>query len=439
MTGGSGYKDKFAELSNYIDLLIDAICVVNEEGRFQFVSAGGERIFGYTPDEMIGRQMLELMHPDDRQRTMETVARIMGGEHKVDFENRYVRKDGSVVDILWSARWSETEQIRVAVARDITRRKRAESMQAALLATSEAAHVAADLADLYRRLAQIIIDLIPARGFALAEVTEGRAQLVYQQPGLSRGDELKELATQVVAQQRGRLSPSRTSAVNLLAAPLPVDYGLNAALLLQSDKAVGFSQADLDLLTRLSEHVAAAIERKQLQTRLQEMASFDQLTQLANRHLLQDRVQRALTRAERGGGMLALLYIDLDDFKQINDALGHAAGDEILKQAAGRLLTAVRRVDTVARVGGDEFVVLLEDAGSKAAIKAIAEKIRITLNEPFTLHGKSLTTPPSIGIAVFPGDGDTDQQLLISADNAMYLAKNAGGNRVSFCPQHRSD
>lgn len=102
---------------------MDAICVVDKTGRFEFVSAGAERIFGYTPEEMIGMQMLELVLPEDRERTLATAKEIMDGRFKVDFENRYVRKDGSIVDILWSARWSEDHQQRVAVARDITKKK----------------------------------------------------------------------------------------------------------------------------------------------------------------------------------------------------------------------------------------------------------------------------------------------------------------------------
>lgn len=424
------YKDKFSELGNYIDLLLDAICVVDEQGHFQYVSAGGERVFGYTPDEMIGRQMLDLMHPDDREHTLRTVAQIMSGVRKVDFENRYLRKDGSVVHILWSARWSESDQIRVAVARDITRQKRAEATQTALLAISEAAHVAADLPDLYQRLQKIIIEFIPSQGFAIAELADDRVQLVHQQSDTDCVDELEELSARVIAQQQAQLQSSSTTAVNLLAVPLPTDYGMRGALLLRSHETVGFGQDEMELLTRISEQTAAAIERKQLQAQLRSMALFDQLTQLPNRHLLQDRIQRALARAKRQNGQLALLYLDLDKFKQINDELGHAGGDEILKQAGERLLGSVRHSDTVARVGGDEFVVLLENLDSVAATMAVADKIRSTLNEPFVLRGEWVQTPASIGIAVFPAHGSTDQQLLNSADDAMYLAKNAGGNCV---------
>jgi len=106
----------------FLDLLPDAICVVDEHGRFVFVSAACERIFGYTQEEMIGRAMIDLVAPEDRARTLQAAADIMAGEHKLNFENSYVRKDGRRVDILWSARWWESDRLRIAVARDITER-----------------------------------------------------------------------------------------------------------------------------------------------------------------------------------------------------------------------------------------------------------------------------------------------------------------------------
>ena len=116
-----------APLASYIDLLLDAVCAVDKQGRFVFVSAACERIFGYTPDELIGQPMIDLVHPADRQRTLDAAREIMGGEPKLNFENRYLRKDGRVAHILWSARWSEVDQLRIAVAHDITERKQAES------------------------------------------------------------------------------------------------------------------------------------------------------------------------------------------------------------------------------------------------------------------------------------------------------------------------
>ena len=106
--------------NNFTDLLLDAVCVVDREGYFLFVSAASEQIFGYTPEEMIGRPFTDFVYPGDRERTLQAVNEILDGVLKPHFENRYVRKDGKIAHIMWSARWSEAEQIRVAVARDVT-------------------------------------------------------------------------------------------------------------------------------------------------------------------------------------------------------------------------------------------------------------------------------------------------------------------------------
>src|SRR5690242_10895372 len=145
-----------ARLDHVLDMLVDAVCVVDPAGHFVYASAACERIFGYTPQEMIGRQMLDLIHPDDRARTLNAAGQIMDGVPNPHFENRYIRKDGSVAHILWSARWSPEEGVRIAIARDITERKRAEAVQASLLAISEAAHISTDLQDLFKQIHTII-------------------------------------------------------------------------------------------------------------------------------------------------------------------------------------------------------------------------------------------------------------------------------------------
>jgi PAS domain S-box-containing protein len=157
----------YAALSKYLDLLLDAIWVVDKVGRYVYVSASFEHIFGYAPADVIGTRVIELVHPDDRELTLQTASGVMAGNHQFHFENRYVRKDGQVVHIMWSARWSEELQIRVAVARDITRRKRAEAMRSALYAISEATHAAEDLQTLFEQMH-------PAGGYAAGPLADAR-------------------------------------------------------------------------------------------------------------------------------------------------------------------------------------------------------------------------------------------------------------------------
>ncbi len=173
-------------------------------------------------------------------------------------------------------------------------------------------------------------------------------------------------------------------------------------------------------------------ERKKSRERIDFLAHHDSLTELPNRALLNDRLEMAINTAKRRKEKVGILFIDLDRFKNINDSLGHAAGDQILRQTAARLSAAVRNDDTVARLGGDEFVVLLPRVRDERSLAEVAIKLREELLKPYTLEDMPLHLSPSIGIAVYPDDGDTPSTLIKNADAAMYLAKEKGRNNYQF-------
>ena len=176
-------------------------------------------------------------------------------------------------------------------------------------------------------------------------------------------------------------------------------------------------------------------EHKEAEDRIHALAFYDPLTQLANRRLLQERLQQALHASHRSGNIGALMMLDLDNFKSINDTRGHAFGDVLLVEVAKRLIASLREVDSVARIGGDEFVVTVESLGRSSAIAAeqaqqIAEKIRRALQAPYTLNGQTFHSSTSIGITLFHGQGTDHQALMRQADLALYQAKDAGRNTV---------
>lgn len=173
-------------------------------------------------------------------------------------------------------------------------------------------------------------------------------------------------------------------------------------------------------------------ERKKSRERIDFLAHHDSLTELPNRALLNDRLEMAINTAKRRGEKVGILFIDLDRFKNINDSLGHTAGDQILRQTAARLSAAVRTDDTVARLGGDEFVVLLPRVRDERSLAEVAIKLREELLLPYILEDMPLHLSPSIGIAVYPDDGDTPSTLIKNADAAMYLAKEKGRNNYQF-------
>jgi diguanylate cyclase (GGDEF)-like protein len=184
--------------------------------------------------------------------------------------------------------------------------------------------------------------------------------------------------------------------------------------------------------------VAAAVrdvtERKVAQRRIEFLARHDVLTELPNRALFEDRLNIALAQAARSGARVALLMIDLDGFKAINDTLGHAAGDAVLIEMATRLRACIRPGDTVARLGGDEFVIIIPDSRRAAAADLVAVRVLEALAAPIQLETESRSITCSIGIAVHPDNTAEHQSLLRHADAAMYMAKQGGRNRYQFYP-----
>ena len=182
----------------------------------------------------------------------------------------------------------------------------------------------------------------------------------------------------------------------------------------------------------LADRLAVAMSASERETILFNQAHFDPLTGLPNRQLCRDRLHQALAQARRNDHELAVLFLDLDGFKTINDSMGHSAGDILLREAASRLLACVRDTDTVARLGGDEFVVILPQVAGSIEIESVAKKIMATLRRPAEILGKDVFVTVSIGVTTYPADGDTVESLLRKADAAMYDAKSAGRARYVF-------
>lgn len=171
---------------------------------------------------------------------------------------------------------------------------------------------------------------------------------------------------------------------------------------------------------------------KQMENRLSRLAYYDPLTGLPNRRLFQDRISQALHTAKRYQHKLAVMYLDIDDFKLINDTYGHATGDELLKKVSSRLSHSIRDPDTVCRMGGDEFVLLLQQFLLPEDITGIALRVTHALSQPFDLSGRKISLTCSIGAACFPEHGDDSEALLQNADAAMYVSKLQGKNHFHF-------
>jgi diguanylate cyclase (GGDEF)-like protein/PAS domain S-box-containing protein len=186
----------------------------------------------------------------------------------------------------------------------------------------------------------------------------------------------------------------------------------------------------IEMTTRIA---GIAIERKRSEDQIRFLAHHDALTGLPNRSLLKDRLTQAILQTQRHNPWVSVVFIDLDNFKTINDSLGHTAGDELLKIIASRMVGCVRAIDTVVRLGGDEFVILLVDLPARPdEISAPLERIQTAIAEPISINGRALYVTCSMGVATFPNDGSDPEALLMNADAAMYKAKDAGRDNVQF-------
>ncbi|MBX9912942.1 MAG: diguanylate cyclase [Pseudomonadaceae bacterium] len=436
-----------APFTSVLDLLLDAVFMVDANGRIVSVSAACERIFGYPADEMLGKSMIDMVVAEDVAKTLAVAKEVMAGQSILHFENCYLRKDGRQVHIMWSARWSEADQLRIGVARDITELKQAQALQAALYSIAQAAHTSNDLLSLCQQVQQIIGQWLPTLGFYLA-LRDGQTNLL-EFPYYLETDESTstsfELPNRICTALVDGAQPLLLTPLTLgevlgaqatrfahgefcwLGVPLYSAQDTIGALLLKgSCEAAGYSAKHVELLQFAASQLVTAIERQRLYARLQHMAQNDELTGLPNRTFLYDRLNVALAKVKRNDGRLCVIFLDLNKFKQVNDTYGHSVGDLLLQQVASRLRHTVRDEDSVARIGGDEFVVLLERIKQPETAALVCAKIRTALSQPMNLAGLNLSILPSIGIAHYPEHGEDVAQLLKYADEAMYRDKSSG-------------
>ncbi|MBA2665720.1 MAG: EAL domain-containing protein, partial [Trueperaceae bacterium] len=284
--------------------------------------------------------------------------------------------------------------------------------------------------DSYRFVAAVGYDLEGLRSVVFLDhevsgaLVEARAVATSELPTVHEHDERSQ-----VLRRAGRLDDIRST----LTVPIYLEGARVAALSLDNfERSDAFDDEALQLAEAFATQVATLIKRRTLEHELEHMAYHDNLTGLPNRVLFRDRLQQAISRALRTDRRGAAIFLDLDNLKVTNDALGHAVGDALLVAVAQRLHASVRADDTVARIGGDEFTMVLPDVGDAAAAAGVADKILQSLRVPFVLDGNEVHVTASIGITLFPDDATDADSLIRHGDTAMYQAKGQGKDRYRF-------
>ena len=398
----------------------DIVTLLTADGTIHYQSPSAERILGYRPEEMVGDNTFHYVHPEDLGRVEMAFAEgLKDPRRRPSAEYRFRHKDGSWV-------WLESVGTNllddpgvgeyVVNSRDVTQRKEAE-----------------EAIERLSRQSQLILDSAGEGIYGLDR--EGRTTFVNPAAVALTGFGAKEL---IGKDQHDFIHHSRSDGTFYPREECPIITGLTDGEVHHVDDEVFWRKDGTSFPVEYTstpiredgEIIGAVVtftditERKLMEERLQHQAFHDLLTDLPNRHLLMDRLDQALGRTRREKGhQVAVLLMDLDDFKAVNDSLGHKVGDLLLVIVAERLRRCLRLEDTLVRFGGDEFVVVLEGVEGAGDAARVAERMIGTLGEPFVLDGRELFIKPSIGIALGTSRTKSPEELLRDADTAMYQAK----------------
>ena len=384
---------------------------VHDMETLQFISVNNAAIanYGYTRAEFMAMRASDLRVAEDE------------GQASLLETPRHVRKDGSIIDVEVSSFefMAGSRKARLVIAHDVTERRRAEQR----LRESEARHrllFERNLAGVYRTTTD----------GRILDCNESFARIF----GYPSRDHINRLSARSLyfhdedrATLIGRLR-EQGSLSNLEARMRRADD--TVVWVIENMTLLPGKNGEPDVIEGT---IIDITERKYAQEQMEFQAYHDVLTGLPNRLLFRDRVTVALAHARRNGHAAAVLFLDLDEFKVVNDRLGHTVGDRLLQIVAHRLLNAVRQEDTVARIGGDEFTILLSEVGADGrGVSAVARKILDSVSEPVLVDEHELSVRISAGIALYPGDGFDTDALLRNADRAMYRAKQLGRNNYQF-------
>ena len=395
----------------------DAIVSRGLDDKILSWNAGAERLFGYTTDEAIGQTVEMIFPPDRNEEIARNRALLAQGIPVLDLETERIAKGGRRIAVSLSQSPVKDEQGSITsialIFRDITERKEREARYRAMFENAAVGITRVDLNAVLVDVNQKFCDML---GYTRDELIGKAIRDITHPDDYGRG-----------AQQRGQVIKGETS------------DAASEKRFVRKDGAIMWVRRSLSIVRDGAgnpQYIISVVEditeRKHAEEIIHHLAKYDELTGLPNRSMFHDRLHHALAQVQRHARPLAILFIDLDRFKNINDTLGHEAGDQVLREVAQRLLGCLRDSDTVGRLGGDEFVVLIEELPRLPDVAAVAQKILDAVARPFVLAAQEYHIGASIGISTCPEDGNDPQTLLKHADAAMYRAKEQGRNNYQF-------
>jgi diguanylate cyclase (GGDEF)-like protein/PAS domain S-box-containing protein len=433
-SGMPGREPLALAFGGVVDHVPDVIFRTDGAGRWSFLSPSWSELTGLGAVASIGRHLLDIVHPREQARLASNVlSDVCRGLTTTTHQTRIRTADGEYT-------WIE---VRARVQRDRHGRPVSSSGTITDISARKAAEeVLADETGVLELIAtdRPLVEVLGATAAMVAHHTGRRTSIVEFARALDprvRGQGRDGGAVVVTASSDGRIRSglgARPSPHGEAIAIRPVGCRSTVgAMVVEREHAVGGDPHDV--VGRALDLAAVAIRRHHRDIEIRRQALYDPLTSLPNRALLGDRMRQVIGEARRNGNLAALLLLDLDGFKDVNDMLGHDMGDRVLCEVGRRLAASLRDVDTVGRLGGDEFVVVLADVESAEAAEQVAAKLEAALRPPFEFDGVGLRVRASAGIALFPSHGDDFAVLLKRADAAMYRMKPEGGGSAVFAPE----
>ncbi|MGD0969177.1 MAG: EAL domain-containing protein [Candidatus Aquilonibacter sp.] len=419
----------------------EGVISLNRKGEVIDANDAAVRMGGHVRDNVIGSHFDKFVPEHERARAGAAFMRALGG-HPVSLNVESIAVDGTTIEleVTLIPQYKGGERVGVyGVLQDITERRAAErraEMQSLRIRNLYFIAASGDYPDVRMRASlEMGCHACDLTLGAVVEIDAGtpRIEAVYREPSADTVDD-----DEIIAMAK--------SVAGLPGAAIPVPFRNGIAMRLDvagdpygalvfadaHGAAREFSSTDADLLGLIATLIAGTIDRSRQRARLRAMAYFDALTGLPNRVFLAEKLRDAIEVAQSRLGRVAVLFLDLDRFKDVNDTLGHARGDRLLQMVAQRLVKELGEDATLARMGGDEFVVLLTDCRDAEHVRDVGERILGLVSEPFLLDEYEQYISASIGIAVYPEDGRDDQTLIKNADIAMYRAKDRGRNGYYF-------
>jgi len=430
--GAHGPEALEARVRGAFDYAAIGMALVAPDGRWLKVNQALCEIVGYSEQEMLGLTYRDITHPDDLATISAHATKLLAGEIATcEIEKRYVHKLGRSVPVFLSMSLvrdgNGAPLYSICQVQDISARK---STEAALFAEQERARVTLNsigdavlTTDMAGNITYLNVVGEKMTGWSREEAA-GRplADVFHILDGITR-------------------HPSRSPAELALTENKTVGMAAGVVLVRRDGSEVGIEDSAAPIHDRDGKVIGAVLvfhdvtASREMMEKTAHLARYDFLTELPNRSLLNERFTQAIALGRRHRRRAAVLFLDVDRFKHVNDSLGHAMGDKLLLSVAGRLLACVRASDTVSRQGGDEFIVLLPDIERPQDAGRFAAKILAALALPHRIDGEELHVTMSIGIGLYPDDGQDVDSVIKSADTAMYHAKESGRNNYQFFTQ----